>query len=154
VSHDQTEGHLFGRDSDRIDAHDFTEACEEDRHHFRFIVSPDDVAQLADLRALTRDLVARIESDLGTRLDWAAIDHRNTDNPHLHILIRGKAKDGRDLVISRDYVSRGLRGGLSISSSWNSGPAPPARSRIHWPPRFSRNAGLNRPGFTGEFLVQ
>jgi type IV secretory pathway VirD2 relaxase len=109
VSHDLTEGHLFGRDSDRIDAHDFTEACEDDRHHFRFIVSPEDAAHLADFRAFTRDLMARVERDLGTRLDWAAIDHWNTDNPHLHILIRGKAEDGRDLVISRDYISRGFR---------------------------------------------
>jgi type IV secretory pathway VirD2 relaxase len=42
------EGYLFGRDSDPIDAHDFTEACEENQHHFRFIVSPEDAAQLAD----------------------------------------------------------------------------------------------------------
>ena len=43
------------------------------------------------------------------RLDWVAVDHWNTDNPHVHILIRGRADDGRDLVISRDYISRGFR---------------------------------------------
>jgi type IV secretory pathway VirD2 relaxase len=42
-----------------------------------------------------------MECDLGTKLDWMAVDHYNTDNPHLHLLIRGKADDGRDLVISR-----------------------------------------------------
>jgi hypothetical protein len=75
VSHDQTEGFLFGRDSDRIDAREFTEACAEDRRQLRFTVSPEDAAQLADLRAFTRDLMAKVKSDLGTRLDWAAIDH-------------------------------------------------------------------------------
>jgi type IV secretory pathway VirD2 relaxase len=44
-----------------------------------------------------------MERDLGTKLDWIAVDHYNTDNPHVHLLIRGKAEDGRDLVISRDY---------------------------------------------------
>ena len=47
--------------------------------------------------------------DLGTRLDWVAIDHWNTEHPHVHILVRGRADDGRDLVISRDYISVGLR---------------------------------------------
>ena len=47
--------------------------------------------------------------DLGTKLDWVAVDHWNTDNPHVHVLIRGRADDGQDLVISRDYISRGFR---------------------------------------------
>jgi len=42
-------------------------------------------------------------------LDWIAVDHWNTDNPHIHVLIRGRAEDGQDLVISRDYISRGFR---------------------------------------------
>src|SRR3546814_13657354 len=47
--------------------------------------------------------------DLGTGLDWVAIDHWNTDNPHIHILVRGVADDGTDLVIDRAYVSEGIR---------------------------------------------
>jgi hypothetical protein len=50
-----------------------------------------------------------MERDLSTKLDSIAVDHHNTDNPHVHLLIRGKAEDGRDLVISRDYTSRGIR---------------------------------------------
>ena len=53
--------------------------------------------------------MADAERDLGTKLDWVAVDHWNTDNPHVHVLIRGRADDGRDLVISRDYISRGFR---------------------------------------------
>jgi type IV secretory pathway VirD2 relaxase len=49
------------------------------------------------------------ERDLGTKLDWVAVDHWNTDNPHIHVLVRGKLADGKDLVISRDYISRGFR---------------------------------------------
>ena len=65
---------------------------------------------MADLRAFTRELMADAEHDLGTRLDWVAVDHWNTDNPHIHVLVRGRADDGRDLVISRDYISQGFRG--------------------------------------------
>jgi len=32
---------------------------------------------MADLRAFTRELMADAESDLGTRLDWVAVDHWN-----------------------------------------------------------------------------
>lgn len=49
------------------------------------------------------------ERDLGTRLDWVAVDHRNTEHPHTHVIVRGKAEDGHDLVISRDYISHGMR---------------------------------------------
>ena len=64
---------------------------------------------MEDLREFTRELMADVERDLGTKLDWVAVDHWNTDNPHVHVLIRGRADDGRDLVISRAYISRGFR---------------------------------------------
>ena len=83
--------------------------CEEDRHHFRFTVSPEEAGQMADLRAFTRELMADAERDLGAKLDWAAVDHWNTDNPHIHVLVRGRADEGHDLVISRDYISKGFR---------------------------------------------
>ena len=85
------------------------ERCDGDRHHFRFIVSPEDATELGDLKAFTRDFMGQAERDLGTRLDWVAVDHWNTEHPHVHVLVRGKTEDGRDLVISRDYISRGVR---------------------------------------------
>lgn len=106
---DAARGELFGREETRLEGPAFAAACEDDRHHFRFIVSPEDASDLEDLRVFTRDLMSRAERDLGTRLNWLAVDHWNTDNPHVHILVRGKADDGRDLVIARDYISRGFR---------------------------------------------
>lgn len=99
---------MFGPDGG-ADHDAFAGRCEDDRHHFRFIVSPEDTQQLQDLEATTRDLMAQAERDLHTRLDWIAVAHWNTDNPHVHVLVRGVADDGADLVISRDYMSRGLR---------------------------------------------
>jgi type IV secretory pathway VirD2 relaxase len=109
VTRDGADARMFDARSDDADSRAFAERCAEDRHHFRFIVSPEDAAALASLRDFTRELMQDAERDLGTRLDWIAVDHWNTDNPHIHLLIRGRADDGRDLVISRDYISRGLR---------------------------------------------
>ena len=64
---------------------------------------------MADLKGFARELVGQMEKDLSTKLDWVAVDHWNTDNPHIHVLVRGRADDGKDLVISRDYISHGFR---------------------------------------------
>lgn len=108
VTRDGADARMFDVASDAADERAFAERCEDDRHHFRFIISPEDAAQLEDLRTFTRELMADVESDLGTRLDWMATDHWNTDNPHIHVLIRGQTEDGQDLVISRAYISRGF----------------------------------------------
>lgn len=109
VTRDGEDPRMFDAASDTADERAFAARCEDDRHHFRFIVSPEDGAALGDLKAFTRELMRDVEKDLGTRLDWIAVDHWNTDNPHVHVLIRGRADDGQDLVISREYISRGFR---------------------------------------------
>ena len=110
VTRDGADARMFDARSDEAETKAFAEQCEDDRHHFRFTVSPEDAAEMADLRTFTRELMADAEKDMGTKLDWVAVDHWNTDNPHIHVLVRGQADDGRDLVISRDYISQGFRG--------------------------------------------
>ena len=109
VTRDGADARLFDAQSDAADVSAFAERCADDRHHFRFIVSPEDAPEMADLRAFTRGLIARAERDLGTRIDWVAVDHWNTDQPHVHVLARGVDQEGADLVISREYISHGLR---------------------------------------------
>ncbi len=109
VTRDGEKAHLFGPGGDEADPKAFAERCQDDRHHFRFIVSPDDAVDMADLRAFTRDLASQMEKDLDTRLDWAAVDHWNTEHPHVHLIVRGVRDDGQDLVISRDYIKEGMR---------------------------------------------
>src|SRR5450631_1028070 len=103
-------GVLFdGReDLSRDEARAFRDAIVDDRHHFRFIVSPEAGSAL-DLKTYARELVATLESDLGTRLQWVGVAHYDTDNPHLHLLVRGKDDQGGDLVINREYMSHGMR---------------------------------------------
>jgi type IV secretory pathway VirD2 relaxase len=102
-------GALYGRDADAVDGKAFGGRGANDRHQFRFIVSPEDGDQYDDLKPLTRRLVARMEEDLGTKLDWVAVDHFNTGHPHTHIVVRGKDDRGADLVIARDYMTTGIR---------------------------------------------
>ena len=56
-----------------------------------------------------RDLVAGMERDLGTRLEWVAIDHHNTDDEHVHLLIRGVREDGARSLLIATTCSRGIR---------------------------------------------
>lgn len=109
VDHQGGPGHAYGPTTDAADNAAFEEHGRADRHHFRFIVSPEDAEQLDDLRTYTRHLMARMEADLGTRLDWVAVDHWNTDNPHTHVVLRGKDDTDKDLIISRDYITEGMR---------------------------------------------
>ncbi|WP_262016751.1 relaxase/mobilization nuclease and DUF3363 domain-containing protein [Serratia liquefaciens] len=102
-------GRAYGPQTDHADLDAFKKRCQDDRHHFRFIVSPEDGAELHDLRTYTRHLMNRMEADLGTRLDWVAVDHWNTDNPHTHLIVRGRDDTGRDLVIAGDYIAHGFR---------------------------------------------
>lgn len=102
-------GRAYGPQADEADLDTFKERCQDDRHHFRFIVSPEDGAELDDLRTYTRHLMNRMEADLGTRLDWVAVDHWNTDNPHTHLIVRGRDDTGKDLIIAGDYIAHGFR---------------------------------------------
>ncbi|QAU22663.1 DUF3363 domain-containing protein [Dyella sp. M7H15-1] len=112
-------GHAYGPTTDNSDLEAFKERGEGDRHQFRFIVSPEDAEQLDDLRTYTRHLMARMEADLGTRLEWVAVDHWNTDNPHTHVVLRGKDDSGKDLIISRDYIAEGMRRRASeLATEW------------------------------------
>ncbi|MBB4010454.1 relaxase/mobilization nuclease domain-containing protein [Allorhizobium taibaishanense] len=109
VTRDGEKARLFGPEDDTVDVEAFAGRLEADRHHFRFIVSPEDAVDLEDLKRFTRELMRRAEKDLGTKLDWAGVDHWNTDNPHVHVIVRGRTDNGQDLVIDRDYIRSGLR---------------------------------------------
>jgi type IV secretory pathway VirD2 relaxase len=102
-------GKLYGPELDEVDGGAFTDKCDGDRHQFRIIVSPDDGDRLTELKPFVRDLMQDMERDLETTLDWIAVDHYNTGHPHSHIVVRGKAEDGKDLIMAKDYITHGIR---------------------------------------------
>lgn len=139
-------GQAYGRMTDQADVEDFEARGRGDRHQFRFIVSPEDAAELGDLRAFTRDLMGRMEADLGTRLDWIAVDHFDTDNPHSHVVLRGVDDRGRDLVIARDYIAHGMRQRASLLATELLGPQTEQelRDRLTREIQAERWTGLDR----------
>jgi type IV secretory pathway VirD2 relaxase len=80
----------------------------EDPRLWKMILSPERGAAL-DLVEFTRRLLGAMERDLGTRLEWVAIDHQNTAHPHVHVVIRGRDEEGRPLLLDREYVKHGVR---------------------------------------------
>jgi type IV secretory pathway VirD2 relaxase len=103
-------GTLYGPTTDVADGKEFLERGSGDRQQFRFIVAPEDGAQYEDLKPLVRRWMSQAEHDLGTKLDWVAVDHFNTGHPHSHVLVRGVDDRGKDLIIAREYISHGLAG--------------------------------------------
>jgi type IV secretory pathway VirD2 relaxase len=122
TSRDGERGQLYSATEDRVDGDAFLERGVDDRHQFRFIVSPEDAAYLADLTRFTRDLMRQIETDLGTRLDWVAVNHFNTGYPHVHVIINGRDELGEDLVINGDYIAHGIRERASELATLELGP--------------------------------
>src|SRR6266851_3068586 len=109
VTKDGEKGQVYSAERDVGDGRAFLERGRDDRHQFRFIVSAEDGAELADPRQTTRDLMQQMEADLGAKLDWIAVDHHNTGHPHTHILVRGITDDGKTLNIAGDYIAYGIR---------------------------------------------
>src|SRR3546814_11656721 len=66
--------------------------------------------------------MSRIEIDLGTKLDWVAVNHYNTVHPHVHVIVRGKDDLGENLVIIGDYLANGIRERASELTTLELGP--------------------------------
>ena len=107
VERDGSPGRLYGAD-DTFQAEEFRAPLENEPRQFRFIVSPEDGEGL-DLQEFTRQFMRQVEKDTGRRLHWAAVNHHNTDNPHVHIVIRGVDRDGDELRIDGRYIGREMR---------------------------------------------
>ena len=79
-----------------------------DERLWKLIVSPE-FGDRVDLKRLTRDLISQMETDLGTRLEWVAAAHFNTEHPHIHVALRGVEAQSRPLRLSRDFIREGIR---------------------------------------------
>ena len=109
VEKDGSAGKLYSKDQVKsFDKTDFTRPIANEKNQFRFIVSPEDGHEL-DLTDFTKKMMQQVEKDLGRKLEWAAVNHYNTDNPHVHIVVRGIDKAGDQVTIPPKYISEGMR---------------------------------------------
>lgn len=140
VTREGEPGQLYDAEQDRADGKEFLERSAGDRHQFRFIVSPEDGARYDELHSLTRRLMEQMEEDLGTRLDWVAVDHFNTGHPHTHVVLRGRDDLGKDLIIAREYLAHGIRERAAEIVSLDLGP----RSDLEIEDRLRNEVGQER----------
>ncbi len=140
VTRDGDPGRLYSQDSDVADGKAFVDRVDGDRHHFRLIVSPEDGDQFAELKPFVRRLMTQMETDLATGLEWVAVDHYNTGQPHSHIMLRGRDDRGENLIVARDYVAHGLRARACQIATLELGP----RTDLEIESRLRRDVGEER----------
>ena len=109
VERDGSPGRIYGPGDGADVRESLASPMESEMRQFRFIVSPEDGVDI-DLTAFTRSFMTWVEADLGRKLIWGAVNHWNTDNPHVHVVVRGLDADGHDLAIDGRYIAEGLRG--------------------------------------------
>jgi len=107
VERDGSPGHLYGAD-ESFDRTGFAEPLKGEKRQFRFIVSPEDGRDV-DLQAFTRELMAQVEKDLGRSLIWTAVNHHNTDHSHVHVVVRGVDRNGKEVRFPRPYIEEDMR---------------------------------------------
>jgi type IV secretory pathway VirD2 relaxase len=107
VERDGSPGRLYGADGN-FDSEAFHAPIDGEPRQFRFIVSPEDAERL-NLTEFTRQFMRQVEKDTGRSLDWAAVNHHNTDNPHVHIVVRGLDRRGDEVRIDGRYIAREMR---------------------------------------------
>lgn len=111
-----------------------------DKRHFRIILAAERGELIADLPAFTREVMARAEAQLGTKLQWVAVDHHDTDNPHTHLILRGRRANGQDLILPKDFVRHAFRDiARDVATEWL-GPRSPADERLALEAEIIRHA--------------
>ena len=103
-----------GKDGERpqllggSDKSELTAAEPSKLRHYRIVVSPE-APENFPLTVLAKKLVQRIERDTGYSLSWVATIHENTEHNHIHLVISGQDKNGREVAFSRKYISSQMR---------------------------------------------
>jgi len=103
--------------------------AREDGRHFRVIVSPENGEAIGDLAGYTREVMALAAADLGRPLDWVAVNHWDTDNPHTHIVLRGRDGTGRPLSLPDSFIKHRFRDIARDVASERLGPRSPDDER-------------------------
>jgi len=61
----------------------------------RLMLSPSADEQPDDLWAFTRHVMGELEKEKGMTLHWVAVEHHNTDHPHVHVMLCGGGEGER-----------------------------------------------------------
>jgi type IV secretory pathway VirD2 relaxase len=102
-------GRGFSATSDAVDVDATLEGWQAagDPRVFKVILSPE-VGERLDMKTLARELATQMEIDLQKKLEWCAVEHYNTEHPHVHLAVRG-VSGGEPLRLQRSYIKSGIR---------------------------------------------
>jgi hypothetical protein len=111
AAREDEQGQFYDASRDEVEglSQDLSDWSHEDPRHFRIMIAPESASRMDDLKGYVRDVMGQMESDLGIKTEWVAVNHWNTDNPHAHVILRGRTGAGHELRIPRAYLSHGLR---------------------------------------------
>lgn len=114
-------GRYIGRKSARGDSLPFGSTLESDPAKllgawqqagdprvFKVIISPE-FGERLDLEVLTRETMTWLQQRTGKGLEWTAVSHFDTANPHTHLLIRGVDSNGQEVRFPKSIIKRELR---------------------------------------------
>ena len=142
VTRDGADAQMFDATSDDADTKAFAERYEEDRHHFRFTVSPEDAGQMADLRAFTRELMARRGArprDAARLGRGGSLEHRQPTYPRARPRPRrGWPRPGHQPRLHLAMIFAAAR---RNGSRWNWSRAVSRRSASRWRRRSMPSVG-------------
>jgi hypothetical protein len=89
--------HLFDKVCDQVDLREIHDVVMQehvgDIYYHRMILSPAQNEPVEDWRVWTRAVLHDMENQIGKDVDWYAVQHHNTDDPHVHVVIRGTGID-------------------------------------------------------------
>jgi hypothetical protein len=111
AARENEQGQFYDASRDEVEGlpRDLSDWTHEDPRHFRIMIAPESASRMEDFKGYVRDVMGQMESDLGIGTQWVAVNHWNTDNPHAHVILRGRTAAGHELRIPRAYLSHGLR---------------------------------------------
>jgi len=70
----------------------------------KLIISPG--VQDANTQEYVREVMHDLGRQKGLELEWYAVEHRNTSNPHSHVVVMGTDKNGRQVKLSKDDYTK------------------------------------------------
>ena len=62
-------------------------------NYHKIVLSPDEKEPVADWREWTREVMDDLQEKQGRELHWYAVNHDNTDNPHVHVVLAGAGEN-------------------------------------------------------------
>jgi type IV secretory pathway VirD2 relaxase len=105
----------FDQAQDKLDIAERLSGWQQaDPRLWKIILSPEFGDKL-DMQCFAREVMARVEKEIGTGVEWVAVAHHNTGHPHIHVAMRGIDRYGREIRLPKEFVKHGIR---QLAEEW------------------------------------